>query len=84
MKDLQQQSYNLAKQKQQRLREWILEQKYFALTPQFDGMTAWELSGIILKKVEEIEQGIIGFDAEKQHRNWQTKPNNMQQDVLRN
>ena len=51
--------------KQQRLREWILEQKYFALTPQFDGMTAWELSGIILKKLEEIEQGIIGDDKAK-------------------
>ena len=61
-------------QKQQRLREWILEQKYFALTPRFDGMTAWELSGIILKKIDEIEQGIIGDDKAKdndgEQRSW--------------
>ena len=34
---------------QQKLREWILKQKYFSLEPNFDGMTAWELAGKIIK-----------------------------------
>lgn len=36
---------------QQRLREWILNQKYLSLEPEFDGMTAWELAGMILKVI---------------------------------
>lgn len=40
-------------QKQQAIRELIL--KYTlpdALKPEYDGMTAWELAGIILKAIE--------------------------------
>ena len=37
-------------QRQQKLREWILKQKYFFLAPSYDGMTAWELAGIILRE----------------------------------
>lgn len=37
-------------QRQQKLREWILKQKYFFLAPEYDGMTAWELAGIILRE----------------------------------
>ena len=39
-------------QKQQKLRAWILKQDYFSLNGKFDGMTAWELAGIILKVLE--------------------------------
>ena len=42
--------------KQQAIREIIL--KYTlpdALKPQYDGMTAWELSGMILKEADRIE-----------------------------
>lgn len=40
-------------EKQQKLREWILKQKYFSLTPEFDGMTAWEIAGKILEVLED-------------------------------
>lgn len=36
---------------QQKLREWILKQTYFSLEPKYDGMTAWELAGIILREI---------------------------------
>ena len=39
---------------QQYLREWILKQPYFSLNGKYDGMTAWELSGIILKQINEF------------------------------
>ncbi len=42
---------------QQKLREWILGQNYFYLNPKYDGMTAWEIAGIIL--------GAIGFRSAK-------------------
>ena len=37
---------------QQKLREWILKQPYFHLDVKYDGMTAWELAGIILKEIK--------------------------------
>lgn len=40
-------------QKQQKLREWILTQEYFFLNAKYDGMTAWEIAGKILKVIEE-------------------------------
>lgn len=34
---------------QQKLREWILKQDYLYLNPKYDGMTAWELAGMMIK-----------------------------------
>ncbi len=41
---------------QQKLREWILKQDYFSLNPKFDGMTAWELAGIIIREGQSVEE----------------------------
>lgn len=38
---------------QQKLREWIMKQDYFSLNPKYDGMTAWELAGIIIREGQE-------------------------------
>ncbi len=38
---------------QQKLREWILKQNYFSLNPACDGMTAWELAGIIIREAQD-------------------------------
>ena len=50
---------------QQKLREWILKQKYFFLNPELDGMTAWELAGIIIREgrdetTEELRESLEG------------------------
>lgn len=38
---------------QQKLREWIMKQNYFSLNPRYDGMTAWELAGIIIREGQD-------------------------------
>ncbi len=47
---------------QQKLREWIMKQPYFTLEPKYDGMTAWELAGIIIREGSETEKVIAGVD----------------------
>ena len=42
-------------EKQQKLREWIMKQEYLFLNSKYDGMTAWEIAGIILREIEEEE-----------------------------
>lgn len=42
--------------KQQKLREWILKQKYLSLNPEYDGMTAWELAGMMIKAMETTQE----------------------------
>jgi len=44
--------------RQQKLREWILKQPYFNLNARYDGMTAWELAGMMIKAMETIEEEV--------------------------
>lgn len=50
---------------QQKLQQWILEQKYFFLTPEFDGMTAWELAGKIIEAGTDRSQDKIDLEREE-------------------
>ena len=38
---------------QQKLAEWILKQKYFFLSPECDGMRAYDLAGIIIREGQD-------------------------------
>ena len=38
---------------QQKLQQWILKQDMFRLTGKWDGMSAWELAGIIIREGQD-------------------------------
>ena len=48
---------------QQKIREWILKQDYMFLNPKNDGMTAWEIAGIIMKESGIKEKAYSNTDS---------------------